>query len=318
MKVLANDGIAANGKEALEAAGHEVLEITVAQEQLANYINENKVDVLIVRSATKVREEMIDQVADQLKLIIRGGVGMDNIDVEYARNKGIQVRNTPSSSSQSVAELVMAHLWGMVRFLHDSNRQMPLEGETRFKDLKKAYGKGIELKGKTIGIIGFGRIGQALAKMAVGVGMDVVFHDRNEGDQKITLEFANGASIDYIAKNCSMDELLATSDFISLHVSGAGQTLIGEDEMKKMKKGAFIVNTARGGTIDEVALLKSFEEGHLAGAALDVFVGEPKPAMQVLMNGQVSLSPHIGAATEEAQARIGMEIADIVNEGVPA
>lgn len=318
MKILANDGIAANGKEALEAAGHEVLETKVAQEQLADYIVENKVDVLLVRSATKVREDMIDIVAEQLKMIGRGGVGMDNIDVEYARNKGIYVFNTPASSSQSVAELVMAHLWGMVRFLHDSNRQMPLEGETKFKDLKKAYGKGIELQGKTLGIIGCGRIGQALAKMAVGIGMNVICHDHNGNNVDITLTFANGASIDYSVENVSMDDLLAKSDFISIHVSGAGKCIIGEPEMKKMKAGSFLVNTARGGSIDEVALLSQLEDGHIAGAALDVFVNEPTPAMQVLMNRYVSLSPHIGAATKEAQDRIAMEIADIVNEGVPA
>ncbi|KAB2806790.1 NAD(P)-dependent oxidoreductase [Phaeocystidibacter luteus] len=317
MKILANDGIAANGKEALEAAGHEVLETKVAQEQLANYIAENNVDVVLVRSATKIRKDIIDA-CPNLKMIGRGGVGMDNIDVEYAREKGINVFNTPASSSQSVAELVMAHLWGMVRFLHDSNRQMPLEGETKFKDLKKAYGKGSELSGKTIGIIGCGRIGQALAKMAVGVGMNVICHDRNGENVDITLTFANGASIDYSIENLSMDELLAKSDFVSLHVSGAGKTIIGEAELKKMKKGSYIVNTARGGTIDEVALLAALEDGHIAGAALDVFVNEPNPAMQVLMNRYVSLSPHIGAATVEAQDRIGMEIADIINESVPA
>lgn len=317
MKILANDGIAANGKEALEAAGHEVIETKVAQEQLANYIPENNVDVLLVRSATKVCKDLIDACPD-LKMIGRGGVGMDNIDVEYAREKGINVFNTPASSSQSVAELVMAHLWGMVRFLHDSNRQMPLEGDTKFKELKKAYGKGIELQGKTLGIIGCGRIGQALAKMAVGIGMNVICHDHNGEDVKVTLKFANGASVDYDVKNVSMDELLATSDFISLHVSGAGKTLIGEAEMKKMKAGSYLVNTARGGTIDEVALLQQLEDGHIAGAALDVFVDEPTPAMQVLMNRHLSLSPHIGAATEEAQDRIAMEIADIINESVPA
>ncbi len=317
MKILANDGIAANGKEALEAAGHEVIETKVAQEQLANYIPENNVDVLLVRSATKVRKDLIDA-CPNLKMIGRGGVGMDNIDVEYAREKGINVFNTPASSSQSVAELVMAHLWGMVRFLHDSNRQMPLEGDTKFKELKKAYGKGIELQGKTLGIIGCGRIGQALAKMAVGIGMNVICHDHNGEDVKVTLKFANGASVDYDVKNVSMDELLATSDFISLHVSGAGKTLIGEAEMKKMKAGSYLVNTARGGTIDEVALLQQLEDGHIAGAALDVFVDEPTPAMQVLMNRHLSLSPHIGAATEEAQDRIAMEIADIINESVPA
>lgn len=315
MKILANDGIAANGKEALEAAGHEVLEITVAQDQLAKYITENNVDVLLVRSATKVRKDLID-VVPNLKMIGRGGVGMDNIDVEYAREKGIVVFNTPASSSQSVAELVMAHLWGMVRFLHDSNRQMPLEGETRFKELKKAYGKGIELQGKTLGVIGFGRIGQALAKMALGIGMNVIMHDRNEGGIPVTLTFANGASVEIDVENVSMNDLLAKSDFISLHVSGSGQTIIGEAELRSMKPGAFIVNTARGGTIDEVALLAALEDGHLGGAALDVFVDEPTPAMQVLMNGKVSLSPHIGAATQEAQDRIALEIAEIINEAV--
>lgn len=318
MKILANDGIAANGKEALEAAGHEVLETKVAQDQLANYIVEKNVDVLLVRSATKFRKEHIDVCADQLKMIGRGGVGMDNIDVEYARSKGITVFNTPASSSQSVAELVMAHLWGMVRFLPDSNRNMPLEGETKFKDMKKAYGKGIELSGKTLGVFGFGRIGQALAKMAVGVGMNVIKFDRNDGDNEITLEFANGATVNYTVKHVDMDTLLSQSDFISVHVSGAGETLIGERELKKMKPGSFIVNTARGGTIDEVALLKALDDEHLAGAALDVFVDEPTPAMQVLMHPKVSLTPHIGAATSEAQDRIALEIASIVNEGVPA
>lgn len=318
MKILANDGIAQNGKEALEAGGHEVLETKVAQEQLAKYIVENNVDVLLVRSATKVREDLIDATVGQLKMIGRGGVGMDNIDVEYARNKGMVVFNTPASSSQSVAELVMAHLWGMVRFLHDSNRQMPLEGDSKFKDLKKAYGKGIELQGKTLGIVGCGRIGQALAKMAVGVGMNVVCHDRNEGNINITLSFANGATVDYEVENLSMNDMLAKSDFVSIHVSGAGQTIIGEAELKMMKAGSFIVNTARGGSIDEVALIAALEDGHLAGAALDVFENEPTPAMTVLMNRYVSLSPHIGAATEEAQARIGIEIADTINEAVLA
>lgn len=315
MKVLANDGIAANGRDALVSAGHEVLEVTVAQDQLAHYIVENNVDVLLVRSATKVRKDIIDA-CPNLKMIGRGGVGMDNIDVDYARAKGINVFNTPASSSQSVAELVMAHLWGMVRFLHDSNRQMPLEGDTRFKDLKKAYGKGIELQGKTLGVVGFGRIGQALAKMALGIGMNVIMHDFNQGPRALKLTFANGATVDFEVENLSMENLLKTSDFVSIHVSGAGETIIGADQLNMMKPGSFIVNTARGGTIDEVALIDALESGHLAGAALDVFVDEPTPAMQVLMNPKVSLTPHIGAATLEAQDRIAMEIADIINETV--
>ena len=157
MKILANDGVSQAGIDILTAAGFEVITTNVAQEQVANYINENSITVLLVRSATTARKELIDACLG-LKVIGRGGVGMDNIDVEYAREKGLSVINTPAASSASVAELVFAHLYGGVRFLHDSNRNMPLEGESNFKGLKKAYAKGVELRGKTIGIIGFGRI----------------------------------------------------------------------------------------------------------------------------------------------------------------
>ena len=191
MKVLANDGIATSGIVALEKAGYEVLLNTVAQEQLANYINENEIDVLLVRSATKVRKELIDS-CPGLKIIGRGGVGMDNIDVDYARNKGIKVINTPAASSHSVAELVFAHLFGMVRFLHDSNQNMPLEGDSKFKELKKAYAKGVELKGKTLGILGFGRIGQATAKVGLGVGMRVVAYDPFIDSAHIEIDFFDG------------------------------------------------------------------------------------------------------------------------------
>lgn len=312
MKILANDGIAANGKEALEAAGHEVLDIKVAQEQLVSYINDHQIDGLLVRSATKVRKETIDA-CPGLKLIGRGGVGMDNIDVEYARSKGIEVINTPAASSQSVAELVFSHLYGAVRSLPDSNRNMPLEGETKFNELKKAYSKGTELRGKTIGIVGFGRIGQAVAKIAFGIGMDVVFTDRTAGDVEITLELAQNKQVSLTAKYLSLDELLKTSDFISIHVSGAGQALIGKNEIAKMKKGAGIINTARGGIIDEVALHEALNNDHLAFAGLDVFVDEPTPATQILMNPKISLTPHIGAQTEEAQDRIAIELSERIN-----
>lgn len=313
MKILANDGIAANGKDALEAAGHEVIEVTVAQDQLASYIPANNIDVLLVRSATKVRRELID-VCPNLKMIGRGGVGMDNIDVDYARSKGINVFNTPASSSQSVAEMVMAHLRGMVRFLHDSNREMPLQGETHFKELKKKYGKGVELQGKTLGIIGFGRIGQELAKLALGAGMEVIMHTRSEGDVPVRLKFYDGQELSFNIPNVKKEELLQRSDFVSLNVSGAGETIIGEVELSMMKKGSFLVNTARGGSVDEFALLKALDDGHLVGAALDVFENEPTPAMQVLMHPRVSLTPHIAAATVEAQDRIGMELAEIIIE----
>jgi D-3-phosphoglycerate dehydrogenase / 2-oxoglutarate reductase len=313
MKILANDGISPSGQKALQAMGHELLEAKVAQEQLADFINKNQVDVLLVRSATKVRQPLIDS-CPGLKIIGRGGVGMDNIDVSYAREKGLHVINTPAASSQSVAELVMAHLSGMVRFLHQSNRQMPLEGDSHFSALKKAYGGGIELAGKTIGIVGFGRIGKALANIAFGWGMHVIAHDRGEGDFKVTKRFPNGQELIFEVKNHNLDELYAQADFISFHVSGAGLCLADAASFGKMKKGVFLVNTSRGGVIDEEALLEALESGHVAGAALDVFVNEPTPSLKVLMNNGLSLTPHIGAATDEAQDRIGEELAELIDE----
>jgi D-3-phosphoglycerate dehydrogenase len=237
---------------------------------------------------------------------------MDNIDVDYAREKGKIVINTPAASSQSVAELVMAHLYGMVRFLYDSNRQMPLEGDTKFKNLKKAYEAGTELQGKTLGIIGFGRIGQALAKLAYGVGMNVVQHDVYPTPDNITVAFADGQSLTFGVPKLSLEDLLRTSDFVSLHVPGGD--IIGEKEIALMKDGAAIVNAARGGVVNEKALLEALDSGKLKFAALDVFVNEPTPSIQLLMNPHLSLSPHIGAATLEAQDRIGTELADLINK----
>jgi D-3-phosphoglycerate dehydrogenase len=313
MKVLANDGISPSGKAALEQLGHELVEITVAQDQLAKYINENQIEVLLVRSATKVRQPLIDS-CPGLKVIGRGGVGMDNIDVDYAREKGLHVINTPAASSQSVAELVMAHMSGMVRFVHQSNRQMPLEGDSHFGALKKAYAGGIELAGKTIGIVGFGRIGKALANIAYGWGMNVIAHDRTPGDFELEKSFIDGQKLNYKVKNVDLDALYEQADFISFHVSGAGVCLADSAAIGRMKKGVFLVNTARGGVIDEEALLDAIEKGHVAGAALDVFVNEPTPSMKVLMNNYLSLTPHIGAATEEAQDRIGTELAELIDE----
>ena len=308
MKVLANDGIATSGVAALEKAGFEVILKTVAQEQLIDFINENQVDVLLVRSATKVRKDIIDS-CPSLKVIGRGGVGMDNIDVEYARENGLKVINTPAASSHSVAELVFAHLFGMVRFLHDSNQNMPLEGDSRFKELKKSYAKGVELKGKTLGILGFGRIGQATAKVALGVGMKVVAYDPFIDSANIELEFFDGQTVNFTFDTITKEDLLKQSDFISLHVPAQDDYVISTKEFDLMKKGAGIVNAARGGVIDEVALVKAIEEGKISNAALDVFEKEPKPEIQLLMNPNISLTPHIGAATNEAQNRIGEELA---------
>ena len=309
MKVLANDGVSHSGIDALEAAGFEVLTVTVAQEQLANYINENKVDVVLVRSATTVRKEVIDACPD-LKIIGRGGVGMDNIDVDYARSKGVHVINTPAASSQSVAELVFAHLFGGVRYLHDSNRNMPLEGDSNFKGLKKNYAKGIELRGKTLGIIGFGRIGREVAKIALGVGMKVIASDKFVGKADIKVEFYNGQFINVEIETEPVEDVLKHADFISLHVPAQKEYVIGKAQFDIMKDGAAIVNAARGGVVDEVALVAALESGKLSFAGLDTFQDEPKPAVQILMNGRISLTPHIGAATNEAQDRIGTELAE--------
>ncbi len=308
MKVLANDGISQSGINALQDAGFEVLTTTVAQEQLENYINGNAIDVLLVRSATKVRKDIIDGCPD-LKIIGRGGVGMDNIDVDYARSKGIHVINTPAASSSSVAELVFAHLFGSVRFLHDANRNMPLDGDSRFKDLKKNYAKGSELRGKTLGIIGFGRIGREVAKIALGVGMKVIASDKFVGKAEIKVEFYNGQFINVEIETEPMEEVLKHSDFVTLHVPAQNNYVIGKKELEMMKPGAGIINAARGGVIDEVALIEALENGKIGFAGLDTFENEPKPAIKVLMNGKVSLTPHIGAATNEAQDRIGTELA---------
>ena len=315
MKIIANDGFAANGVSLLEEAGHEVLLNKVAQEQLADFINENGVEVLLVRSATKVRKDLIDA-CPELKFIGRGGVGMDNIDVAYAREQGRRVQNTPAASSESVAELVFAHLYGGVRFLYHSNREMPLEGESNFGALKKAYAGGRELRGKTLGVLGFGRIGQATAKIALGVGMNVVYHDPFLEKANLTLPFFDGRSLDFEFESISKEELLAQSDFITLHMPAQsdGNYVIGEKEMANMKKGAAIVNAARGGVVSEVALLKALDDEHLSFAALDVFETEPTPPVQVLMHPKLSLSPHIGAATEEAQDRIASEMANYIIE----
>ena len=313
MKVLANDGISQSGIDALQAKGFEVITTNVAQEQLISYINENKVTVLLVRSATTARKELVDS-CPSLKIIGRGGVGMDNIDVEYAREKGLKVINTPASSSASVAELVFAHLYGGVRFLHDSNRNMPLEGESNFKGLKKAYAKGIELRGKTIGIIGFGRIGQEVAKIALGVGMRVIAADKFMETATVQVALFDGQTVDVDIKIQSQESLLVESDFVSLHVPAQKDYVIGSNEFNQMKDGAAIVNAARGGVIDEVALLKALDSGKLSFAGLDTFEEEPKPAMQVLMHSKVSITPHIGAATGEAQDRIGEELAQQIAE----
>ncbi len=308
MKILANDGISTSGVEQLTQAGFEVITTNVAQEQLVQYINENQIVALLVRSATTARKDLIDA-CPSLKIIGRGGVGMDNIDLEYAREKGLSVINTPAASSLSVAELVFAHLFGCVRFLHDSNRNMPLEGESNFKGLKKAYAKGIELRGKTMGIIGFGRIGQEVAKIALGIGMKVVAADKFIDKANVDVSLFDGSSVSVTINTEEVDAVIKQSDFISLHVPAQKEYVIGAKEFGMMKDGAGIINAARGGVIDEVALVAALDSKKLAFACLDTFENEPQPEIKLLMHPKISLTPHIGAATLEAQDRIGSELA---------
>lgn len=314
MKILANDGIAPIGKENLEKAGFTVVTQTVAQDDLINAINTENYVALLVRSATTARKELIDA-CPNLKLIGRGGVGMDNIDVAYAREKGLTVINTPAASSQSVAEQVFAHLFSTARSVYDSNRNMPATGLSDFKGLKKKYGKGIELRGKTIGIIGFGRIGQSVAKYALGCGMNVLAFDPFMVGAIIHVEVAD-QKISVDIKTTSLEDLLAESDFISMHVPMPAdkKALIGSNEFAKMKDGVIIVNAARGGVIDEDALIANLDSGKVAHAALDVFMNEPTPREDLLKHEKISLTPHTGAATLEAQDRIGEELAEQIIE----
>lgn len=308
--VLANDGISAAGKNQLEAAGFEVRTETVPQEELIDYINKENVAVLLVRSATKVRKDLMDA-CPGLKLVGRGGVGMDNIDVAYGRENGIDVFNTPGASSQAVAELAMAHIFSLARGLYDANRKMPIEGDSNFKVLKKKYAKGFELRGKKIAIVGFGRIGQALAQYALGVGMEVIGGGRSAKTVEVPVTL-NGQVINVPVPVKPIEEAIAEADVISLHVPAQpdGGAVIGEKELASMKEGAVLVNLARGGVVDEVALKAAIESGHIKGAGIDVFVNEPNPSKEVLSIANASLTPHIGAATGEAQERIGIELAD--------
>ncbi|MFA7274410.1 MAG: D-2-hydroxyacid dehydrogenase [Crocinitomicaceae bacterium] len=314
MKILANDGISAAGKNKLEEAGFFVETNKVDQTELANTVNTENFEIVLVRSATTVRKEVIDQ-CPRLKLIGRGGVGMDNIDVAYAREKGLTVINTPAASSQSVAELVMGKLFSISRFLNESYKSME-EGD--FNQLKKNFGKGIELRGKTLGIIGFGRIGQSLASYAIGCGMKVIAIGETADEIRIALPEIQGVgSISTtISVETDLEKLLPSFDFISLHVpkQSNGAAVLGTKEFSLMKNGVRIVNAARGGVIDELALLEALKSGKVAAAGLDVFENEPNPRPELLQHPRIATTPHIGAATNEAQDRIGEELADLIIE----
>ena len=310
MKILANDGLDQSGIDALTDKGFEVITTKVPQEFLVEYINENNIRTVLVRSATQIRKELIDA-CPSIEIIGRGGVGMDNIDVDYARSKNIHVINTPSASSESVAELVFAHLFSGARFLQDSNRKMPITGDSEFAKLKKSYEKGIELRSKTIGIIGMGRIGQEVARIALGLGMRVIAADNNVGRASIKVKFYNNQFINVDIETEPLEGVLRHADFITLHVPAQKDGyMIGEKEFAMMKDGVAVVNCSRGGVIDEEAMISALDSGKVAFAGLDVFINEPTPSKQILNHPKISLTPHTGASTVEAQDRIGLSLAE--------
>ena len=311
--ILINDGLSESGKNQLKKFGFKVIDEKISQDKLSEFINKNHICGILVRSATEIRQETIDK-CPTIQLIGRGGVGLDNIDVDYAKEKGIHVVNTPSASSESVAELVFAHLFGIARFTYHSNRTMPLEGDFNFKNLKKNYSNGIELRGKTIGIIGYGKIGQEVAKIAIGIGMKVLYYDLYNEEENITIEFYNKEKYNTNVVKSNLLNTLNNSDFITLHIPKQKKALINKKELGEMKKGTIIINTSRGGLINEKDLIESLNNREIGYAGLDVYEDEPKPSMDILMNEYISLSPHIGASTQEAQDRIGLELANQINQ----
>ena len=313
MKILVNEGISVGGMQALENKGFEVINTKVAQEQLENYINDHTIDAIAVGNTTQIRQELIDA-CPSIKLIACAGAEMDNIDVDYAIDNGVHVVNSEDASASSIAELVFAHLFTMVRFLHQSNREMPLEGDMRFNALKKQYSQGTELRGKTLGIVGFDTVGQEVAKTALALGMEVIATDVEIDNATITIPFFDGQSVDFFIETETVDNLLSKSDFITLHLPPQDGYVIETSLFDKMKDGVGIINTSHGSVLNEVDLVKAIENGKVKYAGLDVFESQPRPEIQLLMNPEISMTPHIGASTIEAQNRTGIELANKIIE----
>ncbi|MDG1756753.1 MAG: D-2-hydroxyacid dehydrogenase [Bacteroidia bacterium] len=313
MRILINDGMHPKGVQLLKDAGHDVDTNFILQEELTSKLN--SYDAVLVRSATKIRKELIDQ-SPNLKLIGRGGVGLDNIDVSYAKEKGIAVFNTPAASTRSVAELAIAHLFGIVRSLPMVNKKMAVDGINDFKSLKKTASKGIELEGKTLGLIGFGRIAKETASIALGCGMKIIAFDPyiSEGDVSVKLHPSYDNNYKINVKTTTKGEVLAESDFISLHIPGGQGYVLDVPEFEQMKDGVGIVNCARGGTISENALIEAINSEKVKYVATDVFENEPPTDDRILRIDNVGLSPHIGASTQEAQERVGVQLAKSVIE----
>ena len=299
MKILVTDGMDKKALATLREMGNEVVEQFYEPDQLGAALRD--FDAVVVRSKTKVRAAQIDEAAEgRLKLIIRGGVGVDNIDVAYAESKGMTVKNTPRASSQSVAELALAHMLSCARFISHA-------GYTMRSGLweKKSYGKGFELNGKTLGIIGYGRIGATLGRIAKAIGMNIMAYGVHHEPGTVARD-----GVPYV----SLDELLEKADFISVHAPFADSPIINAESIAKMKDGVVIINTSRGANLDEAALLEALDSGKVRAAGLDVWATEPSANAALYGHPHVSCTPHIGAATVEAQARIGQEIVEIIKE----
>ena len=308
MKILANDGISTSGETLLIEAGHEILNHRVSQEHLVQFINENQVEILLVKNATSIDHQVIDS-CKSLKIIGKAGTEMNNVAVDYAIEKGLYVISTPNSYARATAELVFAHFFSLARFLHDSNRMMPLEGDSKFNLLKKSYQNAAELFGKTLGVIGSGNNTLEVIKMGISLGMNVIIFNENSKSEKVNLDFFDGQKLVFELKSVKFEEILEKSDFISILNTEKSGYLIDSEEFEIMKNGAYLVNIAKG-AVNEVTLVDYLENKKLAGAALDVFENEQKPDIQVLMNPSLSLSPNLATVTTDAIEKTGKELAE--------
>ncbi len=310
IKILVNDGLHADGKMLLEEAGYEVDDRKVAQADLLQVLP--NYDAVIVRSATHIKREVLEH-CPNLKLIARAGVGMDNIDTAFARERGVKIMTARRAVAHSVAELAFGHMFTLARHFQNTNRDMPSKGNTAFKELKEAYSNGIQLKGKNLGIIGFGKIGQEVARIGIGIGMNIIPVDLEVNEVEIDVSLYRTASMSLAVKmtTTSLQEMLPEADFVTLHVPLNGDTpILGAKEIAMMKKGAFLINTSRGGTVDEEAMIKALDSGKLAGAGLDVYNQEANIQEALLQHPKISMTPHTGAATIEAQRDVALELAD--------
>jgi len=308
MKVLALENLSEKAVATLEASNFEVKQVKVAQAQLENYIDDNSIDAVIIGKSNEIQQEIIDN-CTSLKLIASYNTETDNIDVQYAEDSGLQVISPSEGSANAIAELVFAHLFGMARFLHQSNREMPLEGDMNFSLLSKNFSLGIELRGKTLGIIGFDTLGKEVAKLALGLGMKVIATHNQSNDNLVNISFYNGQSVSIEVETDNFEEIVKQSDFITIHIEDDVQVL-GKDAFDNVKPGVGIINISHAGAVDEIALIEAIKNKKVAFAGLDFYENQPTPEIQLLMNPELSLTPNIATKTIEAKERVSIELAE--------